>query len=60
MEAKLNNSENISCMQQSQAESKRVFRRRRVDATKRAAATIQERDENINQRKTIWQNGYFL
>jgi len=46
MEAKLNNSDIISRMQQSQAESKRVFKRRRIDATERAAAAKQERDEN--------------
>jgi hypothetical protein len=33
-------------MEQSKADSKRVFKRRRVDATERAAAAKQERDEN--------------
>ncbi len=33
-------------MQQSQAESKRVFKWRRVDATERAATAKLDRDEN--------------
>jgi len=43
MEAKLNI---IMQMEKSQAESKRVFKRRRVDAAERAANAKKERDES--------------
>jgi len=46
MEAKLNNSNIIMQMEKSQAESKRVFKRRRVDAAERAANAKKERDES--------------
>ena len=46
MEAKLNNSEIIVQTLQSQAESKRVYKRKRVDAAEKAATAKKERDKN--------------
>jgi hypothetical protein len=51
MEAKLNNSEIIVQTLQSQAESKRVYKQKRVDAAKKAATAKKERDEN--RKETI-------
>jgi hypothetical protein len=52
MEAKLNNTDIIAQMEQSKADSKRVSKQRRVDATERAAAARQERDENRKETLT--------
>jgi len=46
MEAKRNNSEIIARTLQSQTESKRVYKRKRVDAAEKAATAKKERDEN--------------
>ena len=46
MEAKLYNAEIITRTQQSQAESKRVYKRKRVDAVQRAVIAKKERDEH--------------
>jgi hypothetical protein len=51
MEAKLHNTEIITSTQESQAKSKRVYKRKRVDAVKRAVIAKKERDEH--QMETI-------
>ena len=59
MEAKLYNAEIITRTQQSQAESKRVYKRKRVDAVQRAVIAKKERDEHrMETILTVEENPY--